>query len=84
MGSSGLLGDFGSVKEIGETMKTQLDNDVQKILHQSAKDVEDLLIKNRALLDAFAAELLAKEELDYDQMEQIFKSFGKVRGGGNE
>ena len=42
-------------------------------------EVEQVLIENRALLDAFAVKLLEKEELDYDQMEEIFKAFGKTR-----
>jgi ATP-dependent Zn protease len=38
-----------------------------------------VLTQDRALLDKLAQELLQKEELDYDQMEEIFRAFGKVR-----
>jgi cell division protease FtsH len=91
MGESGLLGNFSALfltksstePMISEEMKTRLDNDVQKILSTSMQEVEQLFAKERALLDKFAAELLAKEELDYDQMEEIFKSFGKSRPSRN-
>ncbi len=40
---------------------------------------EDLLKKETPVLDRFAEELLKKEELDYDEIEAIFKEFGKSR-----
>jgi ATP-dependent Zn protease len=52
---------------------------VQSILSQCLQEVEDLLKKESALLDRFAGELIAKEELDYDQIETIFKECGKER-----
>jgi ATP-dependent Zn protease len=64
---------------ISEEMKARLDADVQKILTMCRGEVEMILIRDRALLDKFASELLAKGELDYDQMEEIFKAFGKSK-----
>jgi len=89
MGESGLCGNFSALflsarstePMISEDMKTRLDNDVQKIIGSCRSDVEKILTQERSLLDKFAHELLAKEELDYDQMEEIFKSFGKARPG---
>ena len=87
MGESGFLGNFSALfftnrstePMLSEEVKAKLDADVQKIIKQCKDEVEQVLIENRALLDKFAEELLKKEELDYDQMEEIFKAFGKTR-----
>lgn len=87
MGESGFLGNFSALfltnrstePMVSEEVKAKLDTDVQKIIKKCKDEVEQVLIENRGLLDAFAAKLLEKEELDYDQMEEIFKAFGKTR-----
>ncbi|MDD2688841.1 MAG: AAA family ATPase [Candidatus Omnitrophica bacterium] len=88
MGKSGLLGNFqqlsllkrlGFTSEISENTKALLDKDVQDILQTCLKEVSDLLKKEETLLDRLAQELLAKEELNYDEIEAIFKEFGKAR-----
>lgn len=87
MGESGLAGNFSALTfsshatepMISEAMKERLDNDVQKIIAVCRVEVEEILTRERPLLDKFAAELLAKGELDYDQMEEIFRAFGKSR-----
>ncbi len=94
MGSSGLVGDYSlletmraeygifrgeSVSYISERIKEQLNNEVQEILQICLKEVEGLLNQESALLDRFAQELLIKEELNYDEIETIFKEFNKVR-----
>ncbi len=92
MGSSGMKGNFKELNKsfssfsawsqmnfISERTKEKLDEDVQNILSQCLQEVEDLLKKESALLDRFAGELIAKEELDYDQIEAIFKDCGKER-----
>jgi len=40
--------------------------------------VNEILSKERLLLDRFAKELIKKEELEYDEIEGIFKEYGKV------
>ena len=94
MGKSGLVGNFsllenmpetsgafrvGSGSYVSEKLKEQLNNEVQEILQDCLKQVEDLLRNESSLLDRFAKELLAKEELNYDEIEAIFKEFGKTR-----
>ncbi|MDD4900353.1 MAG: hypothetical protein PHG68_07220, partial [Candidatus Omnitrophica bacterium] len=88
MGKSGIIGDFhaldfyrrmgGSVL-ISEEMKLKLDNDVQEIMQSCLKEAQNLLTKELPLLDRLAKELVAKEELNYDEIEAIFKEFGKSR-----
>ncbi len=94
MGASGLIGDYSllanfstrygtfrgeTVSYISEDLRTKLNNDVQQILNQCLKEVEDLLKQESGLLDRFAQELLSKDELNYDEIEAIFKEFNKVR-----
>jgi len=94
MGKSGLVGnyslletmrsDYGvfrgeSVSFVSEEIKQRLNNEVQEILQECLREVEDLLRKESGLLDRFAQELLAKDELNYDEIEAIFKDFGKSR-----
>ena len=82
MGKSGLLGDFHSLSTrdggtvISEKTKEILDNDMQAILQNCLKEVTAVLNQHRELLDTFAAELIAKGELEYDEIEAIFQKFG--------
>lgn len=94
MGKSGLIGNYGllaqmtegrsifrgeDVSYISEKLREQLNNDVQQILNECLREVEELLTKESNLLDRFAQELLAKDEINYDEIEAIFKEAGKSR-----
>ncbi|MCX5708748.1 MAG: AAA family ATPase [Candidatus Omnitrophica bacterium] len=94
MGKSGLVGNYASiaamptsigvfkgenVSYVSEKIKEQLNSEVQEILQECLKEAEQLLIAESALLDRFAEELLKKDELDYDEIEAIFKEFNKTR-----
>ena len=81
MGKSEFIGDFRAVdnKYISEETKARLDNDVQEILQTCLKEIEDVLRKHDALLERVARALVEKEELNYDEIEAIFKEFGKSR-----
>ena len=74
-----MLKRIGFASEISEHTKALLDADVQDILRNCLNEVTELLKKEEPLLDRLAKELLAKEELNYDEIEAIFKEFGKVR-----
>ncbi len=86
MGESGLLGNFealgvGSYSNhstfISEETKRKIDDDVQKILNNCLKEVEEILIREKELLECFAQQLLAKSELEYDEIVEIFKKHDK-------
>ena len=94
MGKSGLVGNYASiaampsrigvfrgesVSYVSEKVKEQLNSEVQEILQECLKEAEDLLVKESRLLDRFAEELLAKDELDYDEIEAVFREFNKTR-----
>lgn len=79
MADKSFLGDYTVIPEsqISEKVKEELNAETSKLFQQCLKDVEDLLTKERVILDRFAKELLDKEELDYDEIDAIFKEYGK-------
>ena len=79
MGDKGYLGDYTAIPDtqLSEKVKEELNDETNQILHKCIKEVEGLLVKERALLDRFAKELMEKEELDYDEIDEIFKEYGK-------
>jgi cell division protease FtsH len=79
MSDAGFLGDYTSIPDtqISDKLKEQLNDETAKIFKRCLKDVEDLLEKEKPLLDRFVKELLEKEELDYDEIDAIFKEYGK-------
>ncbi|MCX5693900.1 MAG: AAA family ATPase [Candidatus Omnitrophica bacterium] len=79
MGKSGFLGNWEIVEKISEDVKAKLDADVQDILNSCLIEVTVLLKKEEALMDRLAKELVTKDELNYDEIEAIFKEFGKSR-----
>jgi len=80
MGESGLLGDFTAVpsEQVSEETRNRLNKDTNKIFERCFREVEELLTKERPILDRFAKELLAKDELEYDEIAAIFKEYGKI------
>ncbi|MFA5114978.1 MAG: AAA family ATPase [Candidatus Omnitrophota bacterium] len=82
MGKSGVIGNFhvfNNAEFVSESTRNRLDIDVQDILNTCLREVEELLHKEDAILERLAKELIAKEELNYDEIEAIFKEFGKNR-----
>ena len=85
MGKSGYVGDFTATRDyygsmqISEKTKEALDNDVQEILQSCIKEVEEILVRHKDLLDEFSQELYKREELEYDDIERIFKKYGLKR-----
>lgn len=81
MGKSGLVGDFTAISFNGQLLVSEktreiLDADVQEILQSSLKEVEQTLNKHRELFETFAQELHKRQELEYDDIENIFSKFG--------
>jgi len=79
MNDAGLVGDYTSIPEtqLSEKLKQTLNDETGKIFTRCLKDVDELLTEERVILDRFVKELLAKEELDYDEIDAIFKEYGK-------
>ncbi len=79
MGDAEYLGDYTAIPEtqLSDNVKEKLNEEVDKIFRSCLKDVEALLAKEKPLLERFVKELLEKEELDYDEIENIFNEYGK-------
>jgi cell division protease FtsH len=85
MGGDGLIGDFSVIpsgqrmraNQLSEALKERLNNETQRVLQDCFKEVEGLLRSESRILDRFAAELLRREELDYDEIVSIFMEYGK-------
>jgi cell division protease FtsH len=79
MGDSGLVGDFTQIPagQISEDLKRKLNDDTQALLNKALKEVGQTLRDENVILDRFAAELLKREELDYDEIVAIFGEYGK-------
>jgi len=88
MGPKGYVGNytmdpgsrFGDLT-MSDKFKEDFDTQTQQILQESLSEVEELLKKQDKVLDRFADELLKKEELEYDEIEAIFKEFGILQEG---
>ena len=79
MSDAQFLGDYTAIPEtqLSDKTKELLNEEVHKIFQKCLKDVDDLLKKEWKITEHIANELLAKEELEYDDIDAIFKDYGK-------
>ncbi len=77
MGDSGLVGDYTIVpkEQLSEAMREKLNDDTSKIFEDCMKEIEELLTKEKHILERFVKELLEREELDYDEVKEIFDEY---------
>lgn len=86
MGKSGIIGNYTITQHsqsihstLSEAFKKQLNDDAQSILRECEKETEEFLRKEWTLVEIFAKLLLEKEELNYDEIEEVFAQHGKSR-----
>jgi ATP-dependent Zn protease len=85
MSDSGIIGNYSVYEnsnwnsDLSENIKEKLNKETQDILKKCLNEVEDLLKKEWKITEHIANELLAKEELEYDEIDAIFKDYGKVQ-----
>jgi cell division protease FtsH len=91
MGTNGFIGDYevltsswafrasASGDHLSDRVKEKLNEETHKILNECMRDVDALLRREDALLERFKDELLKKNELEFDEIEAIFKEYGKQR-----
>jgi ATP-dependent metalloprotease FtsH len=86
MGESGLVGDYTiygpenavvSAAQLAESTKEKLNAETQNIIKKCLTETEELLKKEWSIVERLVKELLEKEELEYDEVEKIFKEYGK-------
>ena len=91
MGNNGFIGDYtvlleswkfrggSSGDQLSDGTKEKLNNEVYRLLQECVEDVERLLKHEDQLVERFKEELLKKDELEYDDIEAVFKEYGRQR-----
>ncbi len=86
MGTSGIIGNYAITQhnhsvhsELSEAFKKQLNDETQLILRQCEKETEAFLKQEWPMVDVFAKLLIEKEELNYDEIEDVFAKHNKSR-----
>ncbi len=79
MGKSGFVGDYSSMpkEERSDSLNSRLNTESEEILKEQTDDVERILRSEWKIVERFVKELIAKDELDYDEIAAIFAEFGK-------
>ena len=74
MGTDGFLGDFTIIpeKELSPEISAKLNFQTKQIIEQEYKNAEKILKENWNVVDDIVKILLEKEELDYDEIVEIF------------
>jgi len=54
-------------------------DDKEEIISSCIREVTEVLNRNKNILERLAQDLLAKEELGYDELEALFREYGKSR-----
>jgi len=76
--ASPYLGEFGSSRDYSEGVAESVDAEVRQIIEQAHNEAYEALVKNRAVLDRLARELMEKETLDHIQIAEIFEDVEKL------
>lgn len=81
MGREGYIGDFTAIPkdEISSKLKEDLNDQTREILNSCLKKTNDCLKENWDILEDIVRELLAQEELECEEVEEIFKKHGKSK-----
>ena len=79
MGESGLVGNFASIPQaqLSDAMTEKLNWETQRILSAQLAEVEKLLQDEWVIVEELARALVQKEELDFDEVAEIFTRHGK-------
>ena len=66
--------DFGHQRDYSEAVAADIDEEVRTMIDLAHHEAFDVLVENRAILDALVVELLAKETLSKDEVARIFEN----------
>ncbi|MEL5991832.1 ATP-dependent zinc metalloprotease FtsH [Microbacterium phosphatis] len=70
--------DMGHGREYSERVAERIDAEVRGLIEQAHNEAYEVINANRDVLDRLALELLEKETLDHNQLEDIFKDVRKL------
>ena len=81
MGREGYIGDFTAIptEEISSKLKEDLNDQTREILNSCLKKTDDCLKENWDVVEDIVKELLLKEELECEEIEEVFKKHGKSK-----
>ncbi len=85
MGSAGIIGNYAimydrqAMTTLSESFKKQMNDETQSILKQCERETEAFLRKEWDMVEIFAKLLIEKEELNYDEIEEVFAQHGRAR-----
>ena len=65
--------DYGHQRDYSEAIASQVDQEIRGLIETAHQEAYEILIENRAILDALVEELLEKETLHKEEIEKIFK-----------
>ncbi|WP_328330092.1 ATP-dependent zinc metalloprotease FtsH [Kribbella sp. NBC_00382] len=69
--------DLGSQRNYSEEIAAAVDEEVGKLILNAHQEAFDILVENRAVLDALVEELLEKETLDKAEIARVFEPIQK-------
>ncbi len=73
--------DFGSERNYGEDVAAAIDKEVKRIIEEQYHYTRGLLEDNQDVMEAVVKELLEKETLDHDEVEDIYERILAKREG---
>ena len=66
--------DYGHQRDYSENVASVVDAEIRKLIEKAHQEAYDILIENRSTLDRLVEELMVKETLHKEEIEEIFKS----------
>lgn len=78
MSSNGYIGNFTVLpqKDISPDFVSKLNDEMYKIINNEKQAAENILRENWHIVEEFVKLLLEKDELEYDEIVDVFKKFG--------
>lgn len=65
--------DYGHQRDYSESVAATVDAEIRKLIENAHQEAFDILVENRATLDAMVLQLLEKETLNKEEIVEIFK-----------
>jgi cell division protease FtsH len=65
--------DYGHQRDYSESVAATVDAEIRKLIENAHQEAFDILVENRATLDAMVVRLLEVETLDKEEIAEIFK-----------
>jgi cell division protease FtsH len=67
--------DFNNQPDYSDEIAFQIDKEIRRIVDESYDTAEDILVRNRELLDKLAAELIEYETVDAEHLKRLIEEY---------